>query len=223
MGVLVAGLDGFKSKWVAVVLEEGVFREALLFACLGDACSHLAGASVLAADVPMGLPIGKVGRRAEDEARGFLGGDRASSVFPTYPREVYEAETREAASRIAQPLGKGIGSTAFALRRKILEACAVADPRLIEVHPEVSFAEMSHGPLRYGKRTWNGQGERRQLLLDLGILVPCVLEGSEAGEAGPDDVLDAAAAAWTAWRKARGVARHFPNVAPSDGEGVIWY
>lgn len=152
MGVVVAGLDGFKSKWVAVVLEDGVYREARVFGSLGDACSQWADAAVVAADVPMGLPIGKVGRRAEDDARGFLGRERASSVFPTYPREVYEAEAREAASRIAQPLGKGIGSTAFALRRKILEACAVADPRLIEVHPEVSFAEMNHGPLRYGKR-----------------------------------------------------------------------
>lgn len=224
MGTLVAGLDGSRAGWVAVLLEDGAFRDAACFESLGHACARLCGVTSIAVDIPIGLPTRRAGRAAEHEARAMVGTGRASSVFPTYPRPVYEAANREEATRVAVELtGKDIGSTAFALKEKILEALATPDPRLIEVHPEVSFAAMRGKPLRFGKRTWNGQGERRQLLVDHGILLPCLLEPSGAGQAGPDDVLDAAAAAWTAYRHATQRAAHLPASAAVEGEGVIWY
>lgn len=224
MGSLVAGLDGFKDCWVAVLLDDGAFRDALCFESLGQACARLCGAATIAVDIPMGLPSGKAGRAAEEAARLMVGAARASSVFPTYPREVYEAPTREDATRLALALtGKGIGSTAFALKEKVLEARVTTDPRLIEVHPEVCFAAMRGEPLLYSKRTWNGHGERRRLLIDHGISLPHPLGGQGAGDAAPDDVLDAAAAAWTGWRHATGRAARLPSTPPPDGEGVIWY
>lgn len=224
MGRLVAGLDGFKASWVAVLLDDGAFRDAVCFESLGQACARLCGVVAIAVDIPMGLPAGKAGRAAEEAARIMVGAARASSVFPTYPREVYEAPTREDATRMALALtGKGIGSTAFALKDKILEARAMSDPRVIEVHPEVCFAAMRGQPLAYAKRTWSGQGERRQLVIDHGIFLPCPVDEGGAGDAAPDDLLDAAAAAWTAWRHATGRAVHLPSAPPAGGEGVIWY
>jgi len=46
-----------------------------------------------------------------------------------------------------------------------------------------------------------------------------------AGQAAPDDVLDAAVAAWTAARKANGEAATLPPEPPlRDGRAVaIWY
>jgi len=72
------------------------------------------------------------------------------------------------------------------------------------------------------KRTWNGLMERRRVLAGAGIEVPAALP---AGTAAADDVLDAAAVAWTAARKARGEARTLPDDPPwHDGRPVaIWY
>ena len=53
---------------------------------------------------------------------------------------------------------------------------------------------------------------RRTLLARHGIQLPDHL--GDAGEAGPDDVLDAAAAAWSAQRIATGHASRLPTQAP---------
>jgi hypothetical protein len=67
--------------------------------------------------------------------------------------------------------------------------------------------------------------ERRRLLHGAGIDLPDRL-AEDAGTAPPDDLLDAAVAAWTACRKARGAARVLPgNADLANGRvtGVIWY
>jgi hypothetical protein len=66
--------------------------------------------------------------------------------------------------------------------------------------------------------------ERRALLHAQGIELPDLLPG--AGAVPPDDLLDATAAAWTAWRVSRSEARTLP---PSNAEDdisrrpAIWY
>jgi predicted RNase H-like nuclease len=92
-----------------------------------------------------------------------------------------------------------------------------------EVHPEVSFAEMLGRPARASKKTWSGMRERLEPLQRAGIAV----EGlSGTGAAGVDDVLDAAAAAWTAARILRGEAISLPatpEVDPATGRPIaIW-
>jgi predicted RNase H-like nuclease len=64
--------------------------------------------------------------------------------------------------------------------------------------------------------------ERRLLLADAGLELPDQLV---AGEAAVDDVLDAAVAAWSAGRKARGEAKPLPADPPiDDGRAIaIWY
>jgi predicted RNase H-like nuclease len=65
---------------------------------------------------------------------------------------------------------------------------------------------------------------RRRLLASNGIELPDDLQ--DAGAAGVDDVLDAAAAAWSAARIAGGTARSFPPEPESGSDGhraAIWY
>ena len=82
--------------------------------------------------------------------------------------------------------------------------------RVVEVHPEASFAEIAGSPLLVRKSTWAGAALRRQLLAGAGI--PLAGDLGIAGEqAGVDDVLDAAAAGWAALRVARGQARSLPD------------
>jgi predicted RNase H-like nuclease len=115
-----------------------------------------------------------------------------------------------------------LSAQSFALGKKILEVEARLNERVFEVHPEVSFAALAGQHLRYSKRSWNGQMERRELLAAAGLELPDELDG---GEAAADDVLDAAIAAWTAERKLRGEARTLPAEPPVvNGRAVaIWY
>ena len=83
---------------------------------------------------------------------------------------------------------------------------------------------MNGGPLSWSKACWNGLHERQGLLLAEGIEIPGYLD--MAGAAEPDDVLDAAAAAWSAHRVATGQAKTLPETPLNDGGGrpvAIWY
>jgi predicted RNase H-like nuclease len=87
------------------------------------------------------------------------------------------------------------------------------------------FAALNGGtPIAAGKKTWNGQMTRRALLAAAGIRLPGDL--AEARAAPADDVLDAAAAAWSAKRIASGQASSLPHPAQPDDAGhpiAIWY
>jgi predicted RNase H-like nuclease len=101
------------------------------------------------------------------------------------------------------------------MRHRILEVeeLAAIDPRIFEVHPEVSFRELAGQPLA-SKRTASGAAERRLALARVGIEVPDLPYPLE-------DVLDAAVSAWSAARYARGEALSLPR---GHGEriGAIW-
>jgi predicted RNase H-like nuclease len=94
-----------------------------------------------------------------------------------------------------------------------------------ETHPELCFAAMAGQHLPYPKRTWAGVELRRRLLAQSGINLPAEL-GTAGREAAVDDVLDAAAAAWTAARIIAGTAHSLPARPEVFGDGLpcaIWY
>ncbi len=222
MGLQV-GVDGYRNGWVAVILDQGSFAGALVAAQFRELTGHFGNADVIAVDIPMGTG-GTYPRPADVAARKFVG-QRRSSVFPTPPRPVLEAPDYEAAKQTArEQFGIGVTKQAYSLAPRILEVDEVAqsDPRIIEVHPEVSFAAMAGDQLQFPKTSWNGLRFREELLEHHGIQLPNNL--GDAGVARPDDVVDAAAAAWTAHRYAAGSAERFPEVAPpADQEVAIWY
>ena len=211
----VGGADGFRRGWVAVTLLEGRFDAAAPFTTFRELLDALADAAVVAVDIAIGLP--ETGTRPADrEARRFLGA-RASSVFATPPRIALEAATYGEA-RARHP---SLSSQAYALRMKILEvdSLATADDRVFEVHPEVSFRALA-GQALPPKKTWNGHMTRRAALARAGIVLPDDL--GSGGNVPPDDVLDAAAAAWSATRIASGSAETLPPDV-DDRIGPIWY
>jgi predicted RNase H-like nuclease len=193
----VAGVDGTKGGWVAIVLEDGRVCADHILRPIETSFEELSDAVVIGIDVPIGFGP----RRADAAARAYLSG-AASTVFTTPAREVLES-----------PFGPGLGvsAQAHALGPRILHVTRLAqtNPRLREVHPEVSFRAMNHGePLRHRKKSAGGALERIELLRREGIQ----LDRLGPGGATPlDDVLDAAAAAWTADRISDGAARPLPD------------
>ena len=214
--VLVAGVDGYRKGWVAVALDPSGDVQVSTHPSFSEVLSSQA--RVIAVDIPIDPP--GLGVRATDAgARAFVGGSRASSVFPTPPRAALEARTFAEANEIARTItGKGISQQAFALGRKILEVHTLAevDERVIEMHPEVSFRELAGEPVLESKHTAAGLARRRELLAAAGIVLPGAVPGVPEA-----DLLDAAAGAWTAARYAEGRASAFP---PDHRErlGAIW-
>jgi predicted RNase H-like nuclease len=219
---LVVGVDGTREGWVAAGLQAGEIRFVRVWPRLADLLKEYPAAGVVAVDIPLGLPSGKEPRAADLEARRFLSRGRHASVFPAYPLAVYEADTYEEARKRAVSLtGRGLSAQAFGLAAKIREAAECgADPRVYEVHPEVSFQALAGEPLSYGKKSWNGFMGRLGLLDAAGMRVPPLLP--DVGSAASDDVLDAAIAAWSASRALAGEAARLP-AAGKDRMPAIWY
>lgn len=215
---LVVGVDGSNGRWVAVALRGRRFVDARIVDTLGDVLAAWPEAGAVGVDTPIGLPRPEgFPRRADVGARELLPGATAR-VFLTYPREVYEATTHEEATTRATALvGKGVSRQAWALRRAILDAAELDDPRVFEAHPELSFAAIRREVLR-PKTTWQGLAERIDALRLEGIELPL---DHDAASASPDDVVDAAVVAWTARRRLRGKARPVPRDAAAD-EPAIW-
>ncbi len=216
----VLGIDGARQGWVVVALRNGRFQSCLFFERFADAARSNRDAEVIGVDIPLGL-VEKGVRDCDVLAREFVG-VRRNSVFVTPPRAALQAPDYKEGLLISNELnGAGFSRQAWGLREKIFEVEEVAakDQRIFEVHPEVGFAAMNGEPLRFPKRSWNGQMDRRRLLANNGVEVSDDL--GAAGAFSPDDILDAAAAAWTA---SRILSRRAQTIPPRpDGAPAIWF
>jgi predicted RNase H-like nuclease len=210
----VAGVDGTRGGWVCVVADCGRIERTVLIPTVETDFAELGDVSVIAIDVPIGFGP----READRAARGYLH-DAASTVFTTPSRAV-----------LRQPFhaGLGVSAQAHAIGPRILHVTALAhdDRRLHEVHPEASFRAMNGGaPLALRKKSAGGALRRLDLLRRCGLDVAACEGLGDAARVPLDDLLDAAAASWSAMRIAEGRARSLPDPPQAmDGLRVaIWY
>lgn len=213
---LVAGVDAAKGGWAMATTDTTpgspvVFSVWPSFADVWTEAQSQ-GLVAVGVDMPIGLP-GQDLRRSDIEARELLG-PRRSSLFWTPPLCALNAADHTEANRLSrESTSRGLSIQAFHLLPKVREVRAVltpddlapeARPQAAEVHPETSFAVVAGHPMSMSKRQPAGQAER------MAALAP---EFDNLGTAPPspsgttlDDLLDAAAAAWTARRMAAGTA-----------------
>jgi predicted RNase H-like nuclease len=139
---------------------------------------------------------------------------------------VWALESYEAANtELRRRSGAGLARQSFHLFRKMREAEAERDRHdLFESHPELVFAAVAGVPL-VTKNSWAGLVKRLEVLRELGIVLADDL--GPAGVVPSDDVVDAAAVAWCAYRRLRGGASHLPDPPTQfDDRGrpiVIWF
>lgn len=228
-GVRVVGVDACRSGWVGVVLA----ADGAAAAYTAPSIAELVGAvevggrlDVVGIDIPIGLPDERP-RQADLLARERVG-RLWPSVFLTPIRAALLAASHAAGSAVSRErTGAGISVQAFGLRVKLLEVDGWVrgyGGRVVEMHPEVSFATLAGRPLTAGKRSWAGATYRRRLLADAGIALADDL--GPAGVAGFDDVLDAAVLAWSARRVATEVAVSLPDPPERFSDGLpaaIWF
>jgi predicted RNase H-like nuclease len=219
----VLGVDGCRGGWIAVALEDGCFVQSWFVPRFAELLND--DAQVIGVDIPLGDTT--PGRRAAESAARKALGSRGVCVFTPPPLACAEASTYDEAKEIAHAItGKGISQQAWNLLSKMVEASEswIGEKRVYEVHPECCFLAMQGTPVLERKKSWNGTVARLRLLRDVGI---DLTEGvHDVDGARHDDVIDAAAAAWSAHRIATDSAQTFPATPERDRNGravAIWY
>lgn len=214
----VLGLDGRRGRWCGALLAAGAVRfldlagPAEILAAAGPREQAADGVVAIGIDIPIGLPA-RGPRRCDLAARALVRrGGGAARVFLAPPQAVLEAPTHQAAVAVSRALtGRGVSIQAWSLRRAIGDGARLApDPRVVEVHPELSFRAMT-GRVLEAKKTPAGRVAR---LAALGAALP----GIDLSDVpGHDDALDALACAWSARRWALGAASVLGGGRAADG------
>jgi len=214
----VTGLDACVGGWVAVTLPPSATGDpsapVTASVTMSPTLDGLPLTGVVGIDMPLGL-LADGWREADALARRALG-RRGVTVFAIPPRPVWQQPTYAEANQTCRDLtGKGLSAQTWGLRGKLLEADEYRrkSPALLyEVHPELAFAALAGAPLQESKHTPAGLTARRQLLARAGLTLPPKVPG-----AAENDLLDAAAVAWSARRIAAGEAVTLTNPAqPAD-------
>lgn len=216
----VLGVDGSKGGWVGVAWNGAAARPlfASHLAALCDEAEALTGAGmfVVAVDTPIGLS-GAGHRAGDDEVRALIGA-RRSSLFTAPARGLLTFEDDQYAAANAwskEHLGHGLSKQAWMLMPKIRDArsfAATGSRVVVESFPELSYFAMNgNQPLSHPKRSWTGMATRLRLLHDQGIVLP--VDAGPAGAAAADDLLDAAAMAWSAMRIHQRQSQRLPAAA----------
>ncbi|MER8448107.1 DUF429 domain-containing protein [Mesorhizobium sp. M1066] len=249
---VLVGVDGCKAGWIAVRRTSGMAPSVGVFATFTALLASLPTDTVIAVDIPIGLPefSGKGGRGPEALVRPLLGA-RQSSVFSIPSRAALYADTNgfttiEAwyaahirASEVAMTTSdppRGVSIQAFGIFAKIreIDALLIARPdlrgRVYESHPEVAFCRLNGDQAMQlpkkikGSINPAGMAERKALLCRHGYETSFLDQPPPRGAAA-DDFLDAAAMMLIAGRIASGEARPLPDPPGRDSFGIpvaIW-
>ena len=227
--MFVAGVDGCRAGWIAFKFELPSFATSLEVIDLPSLLTNrLSDLAFLAIDIPIGLLDGS--RACDKAGRKLLGQPRGTSVFAAPCRAALTAKTHAEASAInRQKTGRGLSLQSFHIGPKIKQVDDAMTPECqrwaFEVHPEVCFWALNgQRPMAHNKKTSEGAADR------VCVLNPIFPEighhlGSRPPGVAKDDLLDAAAAAWTALRRHRGEARCVcaPEHDDKGLELTIWY
>lgn len=227
--MFVAGVDGCRAGWVCFKVELPSLATSVevvdLPALLGK---HPPDLACLGIDIPIGLLDGT--RACDKAARKLLRQPRGTSVFAAPCRATLASKNHAEASATNRPrTGGGLSQQTWGISKKIKQVDDAITPDCqrwaFEVHPEVCFwALAAQHPMAHNKKTEAGVSERLNLLRSVFPDIERHL-ASRPPKVGKDDLLDAAAAAWTALRRIKGEAGCICTPERDDKglEAAIWY
>jgi threonine dehydratase len=222
--VVALGLDGCRSGWIAAIAYDSAEEPARTALERFDEIDHVlawresqGSKSVVAVDVPIGLPDHVGARPCDSEARARLG-QRWMCVFEPPDRGLFGRDFKAARAIVWARRADHPESTFHLLTQqgiqimdkieevdRLLRADPSREDWLVEVHPEVSFRELAQEELPRKKRS---AGKKRRVALlrkcfpDLDERLAAVTWSRK--EVAYDDLLDAYVSLWSALRFARG-------------------
>ncbi|MCX6433226.1 MAG: DUF429 domain-containing protein [Actinobacteria bacterium] len=217
------GIDGYRGGWVSARLDDACITWST--ATVPDIGSLLASGIIVGVDMPIGL-LDTGERECDALARRALPG-AASRVFTTPPRSVLElgpdAPNAEVQDLCRGLTGKGVSRQALNLAPRILaldeHLARTSGHLVVEVHPEISFAELA-GHVLASKKSAAGVGQRIAAL-ESWLPTTAAALTTVASDVPIDDALDALAALWSAVRLRDGQARTLPRDAAHAPRIVI--
>jgi predicted RNase H-like nuclease len=249
---VLAGVDGCKAGWVVALRMPDGSMAVEVVARFEAIVERLADDAVIAVDMPIGLPdrVCQGGRGPEALVRRHLG-PRQSSVFSIPSRAAVYAQpgpfasvaafrdahaSASAVARATSDPPRAISIQAFGIFPKIREIDMLLAERpelrgrIVESHPELAFWRLNgeramHLPKRVrSDASAPGIAERSALLASVGF-DSALLDMRLPRGVGHDDLLDACAMLAIAERRAKGLARPFPDPPGEDAHGnpiAIW-
>jgi 5-methylcytosine-specific restriction enzyme A len=231
----VAGVDGCKAGWFAVFadVETGSLLGWELLEHFSDLIERPNRPLIVAVDIPIGLQseASTGGRECDRAARRHLGQPRGSSVFPPPTRmALAHTDSHSAAieaNRTSSAAAIGVSRQSFDIFPKIIEVDHLLNQHsqqyIKEVHPELCFWKMnSESPTMHKKKEKSGRLERLDILENVGYggIVEAFGEFPRSA-VNLDDIIDAAAACWTALRIFKGTADRIPSNPEQDDSGLF--
>ncbi|MDW8107875.1 MAG: DUF429 domain-containing protein [Armatimonadota bacterium] len=233
MATLVVGVDGCRGGWVCAVLSvsdaEAALEQLCVWARFEQVLRAYPTAAAIAVDMPIGLwESGRACMRPCDQVARARLGKRACTVFIPPTRAMLNA------TAYAPLRALGLSVQAYNLISRIREIDSIITPALQaqvwESHPELCFAAMVGAPIPYPKRTAQGHSVRLHALRNaLGEGVYAGLTERLAAlpqdyghrQVRADDVVDACALAWSAWRHWRGQSEVCVGEPSRDARGLL--
>ena len=214
------GVDGCPRGWFSVGFNASGEYELEAFSSFAGLVDHYAAAELILVDMAIGLPEGSAERLCDPEAREALGPPRASSVFRAPTRKATEHLARNPGdsagardvqietTRTPEITGKSLSDQTLAIMPKIAEVDRVMparQPIIREIHPEICFWALNNRcPMSFKKDNPKGIEERLCVLEQVEPRARNIYEAGCAGfyrkDVARDDILDALAAAVTAYR-----------------------
>ncbi|MGE0005138.1 MAG: DUF429 domain-containing protein [Parvibaculaceae bacterium] len=226
---LVAGVDGCPAGWIATLWDGAGELSSRLCADFAEVMTL--PAAIVAVDMPVGLPE-RSGRPPEREVRTRLG-ERRSSVFAVPAgKAVYCTDYRDACAvnLLHSDPPRKVSKQCFHLFPRMREIDALIAPahqsRIFESHPELAFWVMNgETPLALPKKLKGrphpgGLALRRELLRKHGVPVDTLAHHYRRHDVGPDDLLDACACTFVAWRIFNRRSIRFPADPPLNDRGL---
>ena len=232
------GVDWASKGWVAVVHEDGDWK-AEMYPSIHSVWFSYRHAQNILIDIPIGLPESQR-RVCDQQAKEYIGTDRASSVFWTPCRDVLNAMTYEEAKQINHKRrGNKISSQTWHILPRIQEVdCLLRDSKvarktILESHPEVCFTALSSGSNISISSKLDGDGfDQRLAILDNYTSATAIYENfvdryitslpqwsRRIGKSNRDDLVDALALAVTAKLATENLST-LPDDPPTDKTGL---
>ena len=230
---MIVGIDGCPSGWVCalgIIEDNQITKIEMQFVLHPDEIWKKYTIQKMCIDMPIGLPkySKKGGRVIDIEARKILGKGASSRVFsPPIRKILYCTDYQEALqkSKDTPPDGVGLSKQSFYLLPKIrqidewLRKDSKLQKSIFETHPELSFWAIGKQTAP-SKHTTEGKDFRIQLLTQVGIWNESFFdiieqERKRANVISKDDILDALACLWSAYRCLHGIEQ----IIGKDEEG----